>query len=113
MMTRYNQGDVVLISFVFADESGAKQRPAVIVSSDTYHQQRQEAIISAITSKTERILVGDHLIRDWKEARLLYPSVATGVIRTIKQGMITRKLGIISQSDLRKIGEQLTIALGL
>ena len=112
-MTVYNRGDVVLISFIFADETGAKQRPAVIISSDTYHQQRQEAIISAITSKTDRILVGDYLINYWQEAGLLFPSVATGIIRTIKQSMITRKLGRMSQNDLKEIDEQLSIALGL
>ena len=112
-MTVYNRGDVVLISFVFADETGAKQRPAVIISSDTYHQQRQEAIISAITSKTDLILVGDHLISYWQEAGLLFPSVATGIIRTIKQSMITRKLGTVSQGDLKGINEQIAVAFGL
>ena len=111
-MTLYNRGDVVLIGFVFADETGAKQRPAVIISSDTYHQQRQEAIISAITSKTDRILVADCLISDWQEAGLLFPSVATGIIRTIKQGMITHRLGTMSQSDLKEVNKQLSIALG-
>ena len=112
-MTLYNRGDVVLIGFVFADETGAKQRPAVIISSDAYHQQRQEAIISAITSNTDRILVGDCLIDYWQEAGLLFPSVATGIIRTIKQSMITRKLGAMSQSDLKEVNKQLSIALGL
>ena len=49
-----------------------------------------EAIIAAITSQTERVLIGDHLIRDWRGAGLLFPSVATGIIRTIKQGMIAQ-----------------------
>ena len=110
---KYSRGDVVLISFVFADETGAKQRPAVIISSNTYHQQRQEAIISAITSRTNRILVGDHLINNWQEAGLLFPSVATGIIRTIKQSMIIRKLGKVSRDDLKGIDKQLSIALGI
>lgn len=112
-MTVYSRGDVVLISFIFTDETGTKQRPAIIISADTYHRQRQEAIISAITSKTDRILVGDHLISDWQEAGLLFPSVATGIIRTIKQSMIIHKLGTMSFDDLRGIDEQLSIALGL
>ena len=41
-MTEYSRGDVVLVSFIFTDETGVKQRPAVIISSDVYHQQRQE-----------------------------------------------------------------------
>ena len=112
-MTKYSRGDVVLVSFVFANETGVKQRPAVIISSDTYHQQRQEAIISAITSRIDRILVGDYLITDWREAGLLFPSVATGIIRTIKQNMVVRKLGKMSEDDLREIDKQLSIALGI
>ena len=112
-MTIYNRGDVVLISFVFAGETGAKQRPAAIISSAAYHQQRQEAIISAITGETDRILVGDYLINYWQEAGLLFPSVATGIIRTIKQSMIARKLGTMSQNDLKEFDKQLSSALGL
>ena len=112
-MTNYSRGDVVLVSFVFADETGAKQRPAVIISSDIYHQQRQEAIISAITSGINRILVGDHPINHWREAGLPFPSVATGIIRTIKQSMVVRKLGKMPEGDLKEIDEQLSTALGI
>lgn len=80
-MTGYSRGDVVLVSFVFTDETGVRQRPAVIISSDAYHRGREEAIIAAITSRTDRVLVGDHLISHWREAGLLFPSVATGIIR--------------------------------
>jgi mRNA interferase MazF len=113
-MTGYKRGDVVLVRFIFSDETGERQRPAVIVSSDAYHQSRQEAIIAAITSRTDRILVGDHLISDWQEAGLLFPSVATGIVRTIKRGMIAKKLGIMSlPADMKKIEGNLQDALGL
>ena len=58
-------------SFSRGDEAGAKQRPAVIISSETYHQNRQEAIISAITSRIDRVLVGDHPISDWRDPLLI------------------------------------------
>jgi len=112
-MIGYNRGDVVLVSFVFSDETGERRRPAVIVSSDAYHQSRQEAIIAAITSRTDRILVGDHLISDWQGAGLLFPSVATGIIRTIKQGMIARKLGTMPHPDMHGIEDNLRDVLGL
>ena len=112
-MTSFSRGDIVLISFVFADEAGIKQRPAVIISSDTYHQKRREAIISAITSRTDRILVGDHLIGAWQEAGLLFPSVVTGILRTIKQSMIVRQLGRMSTDDLKAVDEQLKVVLAL
>ena len=102
-MTGYKRGDVVLVRFIFSDETGERQRPAVILSSDAYHKSCQEAIIAAITSRTDRILVGDHLINDWEGAGLLFPSVATGIIRTIKQGMIARKLGTMPLPDMKRI----------
>ncbi|RLC95008.1 MAG: type II toxin-antitoxin system PemK/MazF family toxin, partial [Chloroflexi bacterium] len=72
-MTDYSRGDVVLVGFIFSDETGVKRRPAVIVSSDAYHQGRQEVIIAAITSRTDRVMVGDHLIGEWRAAGLLFP----------------------------------------
>jgi len=112
-MTEYNRSDVILVSFIFSDESGERRRPAVIVSSDAYHQSRQEAIIAAITSRTDRILVGDHLISDWQGAGLLFPSVVTGIIRTIKQGMVAKKLGTMPRPDMQAIEDKLRDALGL
>ena len=112
-MTEYSRGDVVLVSFIFADETGVKRRPAVIISSDAYHTGRDEAIIAAITSRTDRILVGDHLITGWQSAGLLFPSVATSIIRTIKQDMINRRLGSLPAQDMRAVESKLKLALGL
>jgi mRNA interferase MazF len=112
-MTEYSRGDVVLVGFIFPDEIGVKRRPAVIVSSETYHQGRQEAIIAAITSRTDRVLVGDHIVTKWREAGLLFPSVVTGIIRTIKQGMIARKLGVMPNAEMEAINSRLCAILGL
>lgn len=112
-MTSYKRGDIVLVSFIFSDETGAKQRPALIVSADTYNNARQEIIISAITSRTGRILTGDYLVKNWKAAGLLAPSVITGIVRTIKQSMIVRKLGTMSSSDLKEIDKNLMVILRL
>lgn len=112
-MTEYNRGDVVLVSFVFSDETGERRRPAVIVSSEAYHKSRQETIIAAITSRTDRILAGDYLIKDWREAGLLFPSLATAIIRTIKQAMLSRRLGTMSQADMEAIDDNLRAALNL
>ena len=112
-MTEYSRGDVVLVSFILADETGVKRRPAVIISSDTYHTGRDEAIIGAISSRTDRLLVGDHLIADWQSAGLLFPSVATGIIRTIRQDMINRRLGSLQAQDMGAVDSKLKLALGL
>jgi len=38
--TGYSFGDVVLVPFPFTDQTGLKKRPAVVVSSTTYHEER-------------------------------------------------------------------------
>jgi len=112
-MTSFRQGDVVLVRFVFTDESGEKRRPALILSSDDYQHSRQEVIIAAITSNVQRLLVGDQSIADWRAAGLLFPSVATGVIRTVKQSMLDRRLGSLTPTDLSAVQQELAHALGL
>ena len=47
----------------------------------------------------------------WEGAGLLFPSVATGIIRTIKQGMIAKKLGIMPLPDMKRIESNLRDAL--
>ena len=112
-MTSCERRDVVLVRFIFADETGARRRPAVIVSTSDYHQGRQEAIMAAVTSNVDRLLVGDHLIAGWQEAGLLFPSVATAIIRTIKQTMIERRLGGMPPADMQAIEEELKHVLDL
>jgi len=49
-------GEVVLVPFPFTDQSGAKKRPAVIVSSNHYNASRRDLIIMAITSQVRQPL---------------------------------------------------------
>jgi len=111
--TAYNRGDVVLVNFLFSEETGAKPRPAILVSSNAYQRGRREVVAAAVTSNTNRILAGDSIITDWQEAGLLFPSVATGVIRTIKQGMIARTLGSLSYRDMDAVDQRLRLILDL
>jgi len=112
-MTACNRGDVVLVSFVFSDESGKKVRPAVVMSSAAYGRSRQEVIIAAITSNIRRRLFGDHLIADWKGAGLLFPSLVTGIFRTVKRTMVDRKLGSMPRPDMEEMDQKLRRSLGL
>jgi mRNA interferase MazF len=112
-MIAYQRGDVVLVAFVFSEEAGKKRRPALVVSSSSYHQNRQEVIVAAITSNVRRRLFGDHVVADWPGAGLLFPSVVTGVLRTVKRTMIERRLGVMPAGDLRTIDEGLRRSLAL
>jgi mRNA interferase MazF len=112
-MTAYSRGDVVLVGFVFSDASGTKLRPALVVSATDYNRRRQEVLLAAITSNVDRLLFGDHPISDWKAAGLLFPSVVTGIIRTMKRSMIDRRLGSMPKADLKAVDQQLRRCLGV
>jgi mRNA interferase MazF len=108
-----DRGDVVLVGFVFSDESGRKVRPALVISSSAYHRARQEVIVAAITSNLRRRPFADHVLADWQAAGLLFPSRVTAIVRTVQQTMIDRKLGSVTRADLRAVERELRRALGL
>ena len=112
-MTGYNRGEIVLVEFGFSEGHGSKKRPALIVSSPPYHASREEVIVAAITSNVRRLLFGDTKLEQWKAAGLLFPSVVTGIIRTIKASLIARKLGVLARPDLQKVHQHLRSTLGL
>ncbi|MEI6245171.1 MAG: type II toxin-antitoxin system PemK/MazF family toxin [Acidobacteriota bacterium] len=112
-MTTCKRGDIVLVSFVFADEKGVKKRPALVLSSDAYHSGRQEVIVAAITSNVDRILVGDYTIKDWEVCDLPMPSVVTGIVRTIKQNMIVKKLGTLPSPERKSFDKHVKSSLSL
>jgi mRNA interferase MazF len=112
-MTGFKRADVVLVGFIFSDESGTKLRPALVVSSAAYHRGRQELVVAAITSNVRRRLYGDHVMTDWKSAGLLFPSTVTGIIRTVKRSMIERKLGSLANPDREAVDREFRRSLAL
>lgn len=111
--TAYSRGDVVLVELIFTDETDKKLRPALVISSDAYQRERQELIIAAITSNVTRRLFGDHRIVDWRAAGLLFPSTVTGILRTIRQVMISRRLGVLQPFDMDSCAQVVRRSLDL
>ena len=107
------RGAIVLVEFGYSEGIGSKKRPALVLSTEQYHRSRQEVIITAITSNVSRVLVGDTLIKRWREAGLLFPSVVIGIVRTIKANLIVRTLGALPQQDLQRVERNLRHAMGL
>ncbi len=91
--------DIILVPFPFTDQSTIKKRPALIISSEQYHQQRPDLIIQAITSNIQRSDFGETPIRHWQAAGLLKPSVAKPVITTIETSIVLLKLGHLAEND--------------
>ena len=112
--TGYSFGDVVLVPFPFTDQSASKKRPAVVVSSDGYHQRRPDVIVMAVTSQILRPAgaLGEVLIADWQGAGLPKASLLKPVLATIEQGLILRKLGALQGSDIQSVRSALRQILG-
>ncbi len=112
-MTGFEFGDVVLVPFPFTDQSAAKQRPAVVISSTAYHRARPDILIMAITSQVRsRPSLGEAAIRDWRKAGLLKPSVFKPLLATVDRGLIRRRLGRLAADDLQTLRALLPTILG-
>lgn len=106
-------GEVVLVPFPFTDQSGAKKRPAVIVSSSGYNANRRDLVIMAITSQIRQPLgFGEALIADWQATGLIKPSVLKPVFTTIEQSLVVRSLGKLAAADLRTLREAVRQIIG-
>ncbi|MDQ3564189.1 MAG: type II toxin-antitoxin system PemK/MazF family toxin, partial [Pseudomonadota bacterium] len=93
-MTGYSFGDIVLVPFPFTDQSAAKQRPAVVVSSGAYQQTTPDVILMAVTSQVRTIAgLGEVVVQDWQAAGLLKPSIIKPVITTIQRTLVRKTLG--------------------
>ena len=72
IMTTYSFGDILLVPFPFTDQTSSKKRPAVIISSNNYNQQKLDLIIMAITSQISLPLtLGELEIVDFSAAGLI------------------------------------------
>ena len=112
-MTGYKFGDIVLVPFPFTDQSAAKKRPAVVISSETYHQQRPDLIIMAITSQVRSTqTVGETFVQDWQDAGLLKPSAIKPVITTIERGLVINQLGQLKGNDQTALRDAIDQILG-
>ena len=113
MSSRFSFGDVVLVPFPFADQSGTKKRPAVVVSSSGYNASRRDIVIIAITSQVRTPLgFGEAMVADWQAAGLVKASVLKPVFTTIEQHLVLRVMGHLSAADIKTLREVIADVLG-
>lgn len=109
---RCRRGDVVLAEYEYSDGTGRKRRPAYVISTDRFNQDRQKVILGVITSRTDVCFAGDWVLKDWKQAGLHHPSRATSVLRTVDTPLVERKLGRLSAEDMSGVEGELRGVLG-
>lgn len=105
-------GDIVLVPFPFTNQSASKQRPAVVVSSAHYAQERPDVILMAITSQMRPSpSFGEVWVSDWRAAGLLKPSAIKPVMATLEQRLVRRKLGSLITTDCTALEAALSVIL--
>ncbi len=110
----YRRGDVVLVPMLFSGLQGQKHRPAVILSTDDYHEEWDELLMVAVTSQTPVTARSTGCpIRDWPRAGLSHPSWVRSHLATVDRRLIIRRLGQLTQRDLLAIEACLRLAIAL
>jgi mRNA interferase MazF len=111
--TTYRPGNIVKVRIKFTAGDETKRRPAVILTNDTYHQSRSDAIVIAISSQIKETFYGDYIISDWQDAGLPAPSKIKGVVATIDRTTIEGIYGKLSSHDFQQLKICMRSILGL
>ena len=108
-MTTLRAGDVVTGMFVGSRDT--KARPAVVVSSQTYHEHRPDVVICFLTTQIAGLnSPTDTVLHDWREAGLTQPSAFRAFFITIRASELTR-IGHLSGADWNEVRGRLLLAL--
>ena len=88
--------------FPFTDQSGTKQRPAVVLSGSQYNQTHLDIILAPITSQISQA-TDEIRVANWKSAGLLKPSIVKPVIASFDTTLVRRELGRLSNADRARV----------
>ncbi|MGR3311333.1 MAG: type II toxin-antitoxin system PemK/MazF family toxin [Candidatus Brocadiales bacterium] len=106
-----NPGDIVTVDFPGA--VGVKRRPAVVVSTDTFHSTRPDVVLALLTSRTSGTMgPTDYLLQDWSASGLHKPSAFRAFMATLPAVSIS-VIGHLSDRDWREVQARLCIALAV
>jgi mRNA-degrading endonuclease toxin of MazEF toxin-antitoxin module len=115
-MTIYRRGQVVVVNVPFSGHSGAKPRPALVLSADAFHRKLPDLIVCPISSQPRfynRPGGGDHPLQHWKNVGLRYPSTARlSNLMAIEKHLIKRALAPLHADDLAGIEQGLREVFG-
>ena len=100
-----------VVTAEFQGVVSTKRRPAVVVSSETYHQARPDIILAVVTSQINKSNSStDYILQDWQSAELNKPSAVRIFLFTLPQNKVT-KIGELSEQDWFEVQKRLQISL--
>jgi mRNA interferase MazF len=105
----FNPGDVVTVDF--PGVTGVKRRPAIVLSSATYHTTRPDVIVGLITSQTPTLGATDYVLQDWATAGLRVASVFRSFIVTLPPSANLVVIGHLSERDWKSVRGCVKVAI--
>ena len=103
------EGTIVTIDF--PGVKGIKRRPAIVVSSATYHQHRPDVIVGIVTSQIRHATTPtDYVLKDWAKGGLHRPSAFRAFLATLPATAAT-PIGHCSKRDWQGIAACLKKAI--
>lgn len=100
-----------MVTVDFPGVTGVKRRPAVVLSSTTYHTIRPDVIVGLITSQTTALGATDYELQDWAAAGLRVASVFRSFIVTLPPSANLVLIGHLSERDWKEVRACLKVAL--
>jgi mRNA interferase MazF len=105
-------GEVIWIEFPGVVQT--KRRPAVILSSSTYHANRPDIIVGLVTSQISKAnSPTDYVIQDWRAAGLRVASAFRAFIVTFPASAVVSTMGKLAQADWDQVADRVKLAMEL
>lgn len=115
--TTYKRGQVVVVEVAFSDLSGAKRRPALVVSTDAFHRALADIIVCPISSQPRYVRTpgpGDCPLSQWRLGGLRHPStVRISKLLAVDKQIVKNVIGALADEDVAKVEAGLRQAFGL
>lgn len=100
-----------VVTAEFAGVHSTKRRPALIISSTTYHNERPDVILAIITSQISKSTAKtDYILQDWQSAGLKKASAVRIFLLTLPKDKTT-EIGKLSELDWEKVQEKLRLSI--
>lgn len=104
-------GDVIVGILPGAVET--KVRPAVVIASDTYLDERPDVLVGILTTKIPAPAMStDYVLLDWQSAGLRAPSCFRAYVLTIHRSNAT-VIGHLSEQDWKQIQARVRAAFAV
>ncbi|WP_238389629.1 type II toxin-antitoxin system PemK/MazF family toxin [Virgibacillus sp. MSP4-1] len=101
----YKQGDIVLLPVPFSDLTNRKQRPVLVISSNSYNDVTDDIVVVAITSQLRNldysvVIESENLI----EGKLKVASaIRADKVYALSKAIVRKKFGQVNTEVLEEV----------